>query len=199
MALQIDFRDCQIMAGAKIVAARPVTDAHGAASRARISAWVRSPNGRTAIFHSLQCLRAALLRTSDQGQYRYNARDDHLLLRPWALYIAGLIVFSWGFSADGLLRPFPAHLLHSPRSPIVLSDEWQSTDQIRNAVFQDAQLYLQTIGAVASAQELERIKAGRNNVVGLLRTLEFAFQESKWELLQEAASRLQGAIQLLQQ
>ena len=200
MFLHVDFRDCQILSGANNVAARPITDMDRNAARSRISSWINSPGGRTAVFHSLQCLRDALLRpSSNDSSHPYLARNDHLILRPWTLYIAGLIVFSWGLSVDGLLRPFPVHLLRSPRASIVLSKEWEASDQIKNAAFQDAQLYLQKIGAVASAQELDRIKAGRNNVVGLLRTLEFAFQDSRWELLQEAAARMRGGVQLLEQ
>ena len=198
MSIHVDFRDCQMLSGAKSIAARPVTDSDRAAGRARISAWVNSAGGRDAILHSLQVLRDTMLKQDHHGARQYFSSNDHLLLRPWTLYNAALIVFSWGYMVDGVLRPFPAHLLRSQHSAASWAQEWEASDQVKNACTQDAQLYLSKIGAVASVQELERIKAGRNNVVGLLRTLEFAFQDSKWELLQEAAARMKGAVQMLE-
>ncbi len=65
------------------------------------------------------------------------------------------------------------------------------------AVVKDAQAFLQTVGAVKSPQQLESIKDGRNNVVGILAILETAFRDCRWELLHEAAERLRNAIMLL--
>ncbi|RMD39516.1 hypothetical protein DV735_g5605, partial [Chaetothyriales sp. CBS 134920] len=194
MFLHVDFRDCQMVAGASSIGGKPVTDRARATAKTRLRDWASSSSGRSAVFHALQCLREIFLDPSHDSGPRYRAANDHQLVRPWAFYIAGLIIFTWGYITDGLLRPFPSHLLRSPRAMTVLPQDWEVTDQVRNAAYQDAQLYLSTIGSVTSPQELDRIKAGRNNVVGLLRTLEFAFQDAKWELLQEASVRLQGAV-----
>ncbi|RMZ82188.1 hypothetical protein DV738_g1805, partial [Chaetothyriales sp. CBS 135597] len=198
MFLHVDFRDCQVIAGASNIGGKPVTDRARTTVKTRLRDWVASSGGRSAVFHALQCLREVFLSPSHDSGPRYRAANDHQLVRPWAFYIAGLIIFTWGYITDGLLRPFPSHLLRSPRAMTVLPQDWELTDQVRNAAYQDAQLYLSTIGSVTSPQELDRIKAGRNNVVGLLRTLEFAFQDSKWELLQEACVRMQGAVLLLE-
>ncbi|RMZ89075.1 hypothetical protein DV736_g3707, partial [Chaetothyriales sp. CBS 134916] len=198
MFLHVDFRDCQMIAGASNIAGKPITDSARNAVKGRFRDWAWSASGRTAVFHALQCLREVFLNSSHDSGARYRAANDHQLVRPWAFYIAGLIIFSWGYTTDGLLRPFPSHLLRSPRASTILPQDWEVTDQVRNAAYQDAQLYLSTIGSVTSPQELDRIKAGRNNVVGLLRMLEFAFQDSRWELLQEASVRLQGAVLLLE-
>ena len=37
--------------------------------------------------------------------FSYSARDDYLLNRPWVLYFACLIVWSYGFALDGPIRP----------------------------------------------------------------------------------------------
>jgi hypothetical protein len=219
MAMHIDIRDLQIFAGAKYNLGRPIVDTDRERTKNNVSAWIKSPGGRTAVWHALQLLRETLLpQTSspDGEETMYNARDDHLTHRPWTLYFAGLVIFCWGFMTDGLLRPFPAHLVRSSNgsttpsqrpsitnltstSPSPPSEGAWSTDvqaQVQN--FQEAKLYLQTIGSAVGIGELETVKAGRNNIVGLLRTLEFAFMDARWELLKEGAERLRGAVRKLE-
>lgn len=236
MAMYVDFRDCQIFAGAKSNLGRPITDSDRERSKNNISIWIKSPGGRIAVYHALQALRETFLRTpnsTDDTRAVYSARDDHLIVRPYTLYLAGLVVWCWGFMVDGLLRPFPSHLLVSnlsgltPKATIITSalshthththphahqhqhphsapqptpppTTWESTESIQSATYQDAKLYLSTIGAANNAHDLENIKAGRNNVVGLLRTLEFSFRDSRWELLFEAAERLRAAVGMLE-
>ena len=212
MDMHVDFRDCQIFAGATTNLGRPITDSDRERAKNNISVWIKSPGGRTAVYHALQALRETFLRTpTDDRTPPYNARDDHLIVRPYTLFIAGLIVWCWGFMVDGLLRPYPAHLISSSTSRLTLPPllppnsrsatpgaQWEATDTIQAANFTDAKLYLQTIGAAHSPQDLEGIKAGRNNVVGLLRTLEFSFRDSRWELLHEAGERLRGAVGMLE-
>ena len=226
MHMHVDFRDCQILAGAKSNLGRPITDSDRERARNNISVWVKSSGGRMAVYHALQALRDTFLRNPNNETTPYNARDDHLVVRPYTLFIAGLVVWCWGFMVDGLLRPYPSHLISSTSSRNVTSsgmtsypqtlsrsqshslphtrpsstlngDDWEASETIQAANFTDAKLYLQTIGAASSPHELEGIKAGRNNVIGLLRTLEFAFRDSRWELLHEAGERLRGAVSRL--
>ena len=212
--MHVDFRDCQIFAGAKSNLGRPITDSDRERAKNNISIWIKTSGGRLAVYHALQALRNTFLRASNDDGPQYNARDDHLIVRPHTLFIAALIVWCWGYMVDGLLRPYPSHLLsstgNSSRSSLAgvntainaqsngVGANWESSETIQAANFQDAKLYLQTIGAANSPSELEGIKAGRNNVVGLLRTLEFAFKDSRWELLHEAAERLRGAVAMLE-
>lgn len=228
MHMHVDFRDCQILAGAKSNLGRPITDSDRERAKKNISVWVKSSGGRVAVYHALQALRETFLRNSNDENPPYNARDDHLVVRPYTLFIAGLVVWCWGFMVDGLLRPYPSHLIsssvsrnmtvssmtshphslsrsqslslhHTRPSSALDGNNWETSEAIQAANFTDAKLYLQTIGAAHSPQELEGIKAGRNNVIGLLRTLEFAFRDSRWELLHEAGERLRGAVSMLQQ
>ena len=234
MHMHVDFRDCQIFAGAKSNLGRPITDSDRERAKNNISVWIKSPGGRTAVYHALQTLRETFLRNPNDETPPYSARDDHLIVRPYTLFIAGLLVWCWGFMVDGLLRPYPSHLISSTSSrstmPTSISGltshahtlplpqttsqpnslnpsrpqsrandmDWETSPTIQSANFTDAKLYLQTIGAAHSPMELEGIKAGRNNVVGLLRTLEFAFRDSRWELLHEAGERLRGAVGMLE-
>ncbi|ETN45396.1 uncharacterized protein HMPREF1541_09227 [Cyphellophora europaea CBS 101466] len=221
MAMHVDFRDLQIFAGARYNLGRPIADTDRERTKNNISAWIKSPGGRTAVWHALQLLRETLLPKSTAGpdgeMNAYVARDDNLTHRPWTLYVAGLMVFCWGYMTDGLLRPFPAHLLRPANGTIASGQrpsiqsltstspsphptdlDWSTDPQTQAQNFQEAKLYLQTIGSAVGPAELETIKAGRNNVVGLLRTLEFAFRDAKWELLREGAERLRAALVMLE-
>jgi hypothetical protein len=229
ITMHVDLRDCQIFAGAKSNLGRPITDHDRERAKNNISLWVKSPGGRVAVYHALQALRETFLlvpNSNDDTRAVYSARDDHLIVRPYTLYFAGLVVWCWGFMVDGLLRPFPSHLLstnsvalptskttiipsalsHTSSLPTITPSSdaisnppaWDATDAIQSVNYQDAKLYLSTIGAAHNANELESIKAGRNNVVGLLRTLEFSFRDSRWELLFEAAERLRAAVGMLE-
>ena len=226
MHMHVDFRDCQILAGTKSNLGRPITDADRERAKNNINVWTKSSGGRTAVYHALQALRETFLSKSSDETPPYNARDDHLVVRPYTLFIAGLVVWCWGFMVDGLLRPYPSHLIsasspnmtfsgmkshpqslsrsqsgslpHTRPSSALNGNGWEASEPIQAANFTDAKLYLQTIGAANSPQELEGIKAGRNNVIGLLRTLEFAFRDSRWELLHEAGERLRGAVCMLE-
>ncbi|QPC72479.1 hypothetical protein HYE68_003231 [Fusarium pseudograminearum] len=41
---------------------------------------------------------------------KYDAGSDKLLVRPWALYYASLVLWAYGFVQDGNIEPFPDHL-----------------------------------------------------------------------------------------
>ena len=201
MSMHVDIRDIQIFAGAKSNLGRPVADTDRERAKNTIGSWIRSAGGRTAVWHALQLLKETLLPGSRAGEsdtITYNARDDHITYRSWSLYTAGLIIFCWGFMADGLLRPFPTQLLRSSSLPSSAQPNCEDTPAIHVQNFQEAKLFLQTIGSVKDPAELESVKAGRNNVVGLLRTLEFAFKDARWELLREGAERLRAAVSMLE-
>jgi len=208
MATYVDIMDCQIFAGAKRLFGRTVTNADYERAKCKIFDWAKGPGARVGVFHALQLLRQVILPLTD-GTKSYDARDDYILMRSWALYFSALIVWSYGFAMDGVLRPFPSLVqpMTSPSAPASAMSQ-SSTHNMLNmahdgsefdtdATVRDAHAFLQTVGAVKTPQELESIKEGRNNVVGVLALLEAAFRDSRWELLNEAADRLRNAIMLL--
>lgn len=209
MAMHVECWDCQIFAGIKTLFGRKVTKAEYDRAKAKIFDWCKGPGSKIAVYHALQLLRLVLLPGKDGLRKVYNARDDCLLMRPWAVYYAALVVWSYGFAMDGVLRPFPNFLQTAPspasgggrmsRTPSnsMLSMAHDGTEFQTEAVAKDAEAFLRTVGAVKSPQQLDSIKDGRNNVVGLLATLEAAFRDSRWELLHEAAELLRNAIMLL--
>ncbi|KIY02765.1 uncharacterized protein Z520_01230 [Fonsecaea multimorphosa CBS 102226] len=209
MAMHTDVMDCQIFAGIKRLFGRVVTNADYERVKCKLFDWAKGPSARVAVYHALQLLRSVILPGKGGSRKLYNARDDYLMMRPWILYFAALVVWSYGFALDGVLRPFPS-LLQPDSSPGAASARSHGSNQSTllnmahdgsefqvEAVVKDAHAFLQTVGAVRSPQQLESIKDGRNNVVGVLAILETAFRDSRWELLHEAADLLRNAIVLL--
>ncbi|EXJ95678.1 hypothetical protein A1O1_00801 [Capronia coronata CBS 617.96] len=210
IAMHVDIMECQIFAGVKRLFGRTITNADYERVKCKVFDWAKGGSAKIGVWHALQLLRSVLLPGTNGGSPRslYNARDDHLMVRPWSLYYAALVVWSYGFAMDGVLRPFPSLLqpAASPGATSVLSHSSNhSTLNVASdggemqveAVVKDAQAFLQTVGAVQSPQQLDLIKDGRNNIVGVLAILEAAFRDSRWELLHEAADLLHNALMLL--
>ena len=108
----------------------------------------------------------------------YSARDDFLLNRPWVLYYAVLIVWSYGYALDGSLK--------SPR-PLDTAES-QHADMIA---------FLTRVGGIQDPRELERMR-DRNECLGLLYVLRETFQKCRWQLLHEAAKLLSNCIKMIQ-
>ncbi|KAK5241732.1 hypothetical protein LTR16_009090, partial [Cryomyces antarcticus] len=128
MAMHVDIVDCQIFAGAKRLLGRSITPAdYNGATRRMKEDWAPTARARDATFYALRFLAQVFLPADDaassahsqqqqQQQQQvvspsaaadppltYSARDDFLLNRPWVLYFATLIVWSYGYALDGPL------------------------------------------------------------------------------------------------
>jgi hypothetical protein len=189
MAMFVDIIDCQILAGAKRSMGRVITaNDHVAVSRKLRETWAPSHGARDAVFYALRFLSAVLLPEGDgssglhpsaQG-LAYSARDDNLLNRPWVLYFAALVVWTYGFCLDGpIAPPLPAYTLR--------------THEIQ---FRDLRGFLRRVGGVKSADDLQHVKH-RNGMLGLLMLLKEIFSKTRWELLHEASDMLGNCIELL--
>jgi hypothetical protein len=143
MAMHVDIVDCQIYAGAPKLLGRSIflQDYHGA--QRRMEAWAPTVRARRATFHALRFLRTVLLagdhspnpNTPSSAVLSYSTSDDHLLYRPWSLYFATLIVWSYGFALDGPVK----------ERYQLLSYE----DKVKDMV-----LYLNRVGGVRSPEDL---------------------------------------------
>lgn len=107
----------------------------------------------------------------------YSAREDFLLNRPWMLYFATLIVWSYGYALDGPLSP--PYPLPTP------------ADRVR-----DMQCFLRRVGGVHNPEELGRTE-NRNACLGLLVVMHDMFRRTRWELLHEGSSLLAKCIDML--
>ncbi|KAK3702257.1 hypothetical protein LTR37_014968 [Vermiconidia calcicola] len=189
MAMHVDIIDCQVFAGAERALGRLVTDGDRAVVQKRMrERWAPSARARDSTFYALRFLCEVLIPEEELSSKRthphhpptftYSARDDYLLNRPWILFFAALIVWSYGYALDGVIKP---------------SNYTLTTRELQ--IF-DMQRYLIRMGGVASPDDLENLK-DRNSCLGLLLLLRERFQQPRWELLHEASETLTSCIELL--
>jgi len=189
MAMHVDIIDCQVFAGAGYAVGRLVTDNDRAAVQRRMKdQWAPSARARDAVFYALRFLCEVMIPEEEltlkrpqphkPPTFKYSPRHDYLLNRPWVLFFATLIVWSYGYALDG---------------PIIPSSYTLTSRELQ---IHDMQRYLIRMGGVASPDDLERLQ-NRNSCLGLLLLLQEKFEEPRWELMHEAGETLGSCISLL--
>lgn len=190
MATHVDIVSCQIFARAKRLLGRTTLPLDYTNAQKRIREhWAPKPSARDATFYALKFLAqvltpdtANLKRGTTEagmgGPTAYSARDDFLINRPWVVYVAALIVWSYGYALDGPIR--------SP--PDLTSPEQQTYDM---------RLFLERVGGVEAPDDLIGT-ADRNACMGMLYILQAMFQNCRWELLREGSKLLENCIKMLQ-
>ena len=189
MAMHVDIVDCQIFAGASRLLGRAITpqDYNGAQRRMK-EGWAPTARARDATYYALRFLSKVLLGDSDMAgpngttrslpkEFTYSARDDFLINRPWVLYFATLIVWSYGYALDGPITPL-----------YTLKNDQQ--------VIEDMQGFLSRVGGVTAPDDLANVQ-DRNACLGLLMVMKDAFSKTRWELLHEASKLLEKCIGML--
>lgn len=202
MSMHVDVVDLQIYAGARRLLGRSITRHDAETTRRKIRAWAPTAQARDATFYALKFLSKVLLpeeradmqfeddeqpptpnsRTmsvagSTTGVPVYSARDDHLLNRPWVLYIASLVVWSYGFALEGPLQP-----------PYRVPTGQQE-------IFASMRSFLRASANLRSPTDLTSLQ-NRNQCVGLLLTLQDMFLACRWELLGEASRLLKNCTSI---
>ena len=187
MAMHVDVVSCQVYANAKRLLGRTTLQEDYAQAQRRIrDTWAPKASARDAAFYSLKFLRKVLMPDSGNPHQRaldgkaevsYSARDDSLLNRPWVLYFATLIVWSYGYALEGPMTKIPD----------MTTREQQVFDMRR---------YLTGVGGVKAPDDLAAMK-GRNACMGMLYILRDMFDKCRWELLHEAANLITNCIAML--
>lgn len=187
MAMHVDIVDCQIFARAKRLLGRAIgAQDLQSAQRRMMNIWAPSAKARDAVYYALKFLTSVLLvdrvagTPSSNGFARhddlYSARDDVLLNRPWVLYFAALVVWSYGFALEGPCPDFQ-----------VAPDQQGRVRQMRE--------YLHKYGSISAPSDLQVMK-GINHNTPLLMILKDTFEVTRWELLHEGATLLSNCIHL---
>ncbi|KUI54914.1 Zinc finger protein klf1 [Cytospora mali] len=190
LAMHVDIVDCQIFARAKRLLGRAIgAQDLSSAQRRMKDIWAPSVRARDATWYALKFLCSVLLNQSgnphtngfnsqshSDHELPYCARDDVLLNRPWVLYFAALVVWSYGHALEG---PCP--------DVIIPNSQAERVQQMRE--------YLQMYGGVDYPEELRTMK-GLNNNSSLLLVLKDTFLSTRWELLHEGAMLLSNCVQL---
>ncbi|KAL8659612.1 MAG: hypothetical protein Q9226_000317 [Calogaya cf. arnoldii] len=191
MATHVDIVSCQIFARAKRLLSRTTLPSDYTTAQRRIREhWAPRPSARDATFYALKFLAqvltpdtAGVKRSASEvgmgGPTAYSARDDFLINRPWVVYMAALIVWSYGYALDGSIKSSP---------DIAQSPEKQTYDM---------RLFLERVGGVDDPADLVDTP-DRNACMGLLYILKAMFEKCRWELLHEGAKLLGNCIEMLQ-
>ncbi len=201
MAMHVDIVDCQIYARAPRLLGRTIGPQDYAAAKTRMKEWANTAKARDATFYALRFLADVLcpapgrgppaplhggmtstgggpMMFTPDGRPDYSAREDYLMYRPWVLYFAALIVWSYGYALDG---PLP-----TTRTP-------PSTPTEKHREMRD---YLHRVGSVTAPDGLMAIR-GRNQSAGVLMVVRDMFETTRWELLEEASRLLSNCVELL--
>lgn len=194
MAMHVDMIDCTVFAGSERALGRAITDADREAVQKRMREWAPTARARDAVFYALKFLCEVLIPEEEQQKatvpnnlhlspsrhpvFAYSARDDYLLNRPWVLYFATLIVWAYGYTLDGPLRP-SSYTLNTHELQII-----------------DMRRYLARVGGAKVPNDLE-FMSDRNSCLGLLLLLRACFCEPRWELMHDASDILDKCIKLL--
>lgn len=189
MAMHVDVVSCQIFAKAGRLLGRTTLPNDYAVAQKRIKEnWAPKPSARHATFYALKFLSQVMMADTNSSHrisaplnmeslISYSARDDYLLNRPWVLYFAALIVWSYGYALDGPVRSIPN----------LYTVEQQTYDM---------RAFLTRMGGIQDPRELEQMK-DRNACLGMLYVLKAMFEKCRWELLHEAAHLLGNCINML--
>ena len=184
MAMHVDIVSCQIFAGARRLLGRTTLQSDYEIAQKRIRQnWAPRASARHATFYALKFLGQVLMPdtaasyASPTNFAAYSARDDYLLNRPWVLYYAILVVWSYGYAMDGPIK----------NPPLLSTSEEQAYDMRQ---------YLSQFGGIQAPPDLVNMK-DRNACLGLLHVLQEKFQQCRWQLLHEAAALLGNCIRKL--
>ncbi|GAM90251.1 hypothetical protein ANO11243_082930 [Dothideomycetidae sp. 11243] len=199
IAMHSDLLDCMMFAGATRLLGRVVTvkDRNAASQRVK-ETWAPGPRARDATFYALQFLFSVLL--PNEGVpgvgpecFNYQLRDDVSFNRPWVLYLASMVVWSYGFALDGPLQYANSEgSVHHSRAAVL--DHFNS----RRVRVRDMREFLGWLKAnIRTPQDLALLNGGRNTLLGMLLLLKEAFADAQWELLHEAAQSLGRCVDLL--
>ncbi|KAF1960669.1 hypothetical protein CC80DRAFT_262393 [Byssothecium circinans] len=187
MAMHVDIVDCQIYAGANRLLGRSITSADYVGAQKRMKEhWAPTARARDATFYAIRFLSNVMVADGRSTcpsnnppsiSTNYSAREDSLLNRPWVLYFATLIIWSYGYALDGPVK-----------SQYVLTTyDDKVTDMVR---------FLQRVGGVRSPEDLAKMP-DRNACLGLLIIMRDMFKKTRWELLHEASTLLTKCIEML--
>ncbi|KAK7409343.1 hypothetical protein QQX98_008467 [Neonectria punicea] len=127
ITVYISMPELCIFAGVPQILGRTVSSLDWRRTEAKIKEWVASPGAIGGVYHALQLIKLILLQEDPRRNVlgeasgmsanftpppypKYDAGNDNLLNRAWALYYASLVLWAYGFVQDGDIDPFPENL-----------------------------------------------------------------------------------------
>lgn len=185
-----DIIDIQIFSGTKRLLGRRVSDKDYVNVVHRMKSWACTPVARHAVLHAFKLLFAALLSrpaktaTNDIQNHQptivYNCRYDSMFYRPWAIYIASLII--WAYQ-----RASSMHFSGTFTQQHLIEGQ------------DERELCCRYLSACAAMEDPARILAmlSVSGCAAILSVVAKEFANGEPELLQEASKRLQSCRDML--
>jgi hypothetical protein len=163
IVIHIPLVDFHTFVGAPHLVGNSVTKDEHDKSRARLKAWSRTHGARRALSHCILLIQETMF-----TRKRYHASEDNIALRPWCLYHASLILWTYGVMTEGM----PA----------------------TNKFGAEEYLVHMLSGLLGDPREIE----DKNQTSGLLIAVRKALANCRWQLLQEAQSTLDRLINMVE-
>ena len=161
LTIHVNLIDFHIFAGAPALTSNHITREEYGRAKKRIKAWCSKPAAKRTLLHCVLLIQETMFTRS-----RYRAKDDNIALRPWCLYHATLVLWTYGIVTEG-----------------------KYTGRVPGA--EEYLVHLLT-GLMGDLVQLK----GTNKNAGLLSAVRDSLSDCRWELLQEAYSTLNRLIEL---
>lgn len=161
--INVQLTDFHTFVGAPSLVSNSITKDEYEKARSRLKAWSQTSGAKRALSHCVLLIQETMF-----TRKRYRAADDNIALRPWCLYHASLVLWTYGVMTEGL-----------PSGNKFGAEEY---------------LVHMLSGLRGDPDEL----GGKNQTSGLLSTVREALSDCRWELLQEAHATLGRLIDMTQ-
>lgn len=160
--------DVQVYAGAKYITGRAVSESDILRIETYMQQWAVTVNARWAVVHAARLLREVLV----DG---WMAKNDPIMMRPWGVYHATLVIWSYGFAMSH--QPGNEYLLEQPTDLSLAFEHSQPSDREEMS----AQWYIESVSKVADADEILSIR-GLSRTLGVLLKVRGCVANCWWEL-----------------
>lgn len=161
ITIHVNLIDFHVFAGAPSLTGSSVTRNEYAEAKKRIRSWSEQSIAKKTLS---QCV--LLIQETMFTRRQYKASEDNIALRPWCLYHATLVLWTYGIMTEG-----------KSYEPMLGAEEY---------------LVHMLSGLMGDLDQIH----GTNRTSGLLETVRDSLSGCRWELLQEAYSTLSKLIEI---
>jgi hypothetical protein len=183
----IDILYCQILAGARLLLGRRVSQKELASAKSYAATWATTSEAHVAVLHSAKLLAETLMpqrcsmrdRSSGTFSIEYSCRSDPCIYRPWSLYLAALTIWTY-------------HYTTNQRAP----NEEMTESSLEHDLERTAYCHIASLAESHDVNQLTE-KVSNRGCSAVLQYLSDNLATADPEILIEASSRLRECRKLL--
>ncbi|KZF25827.1 hypothetical protein L228DRAFT_84633 [Xylona heveae TC161] len=196
ISLQVEIIDLQILAGAKHIIGRPVTESDYARSRQRIDNWVETnvASAVKAASHAAHLLRDGIRKLK-------NWDVDNVFHYPWCLYIATLTCWAFHTAGSGSnaneIQRFRTMRPEKRREAAESQNDSSLEEDYEECVDWDARAEMNMVISAMTRSNMEemRLSRGSYGTAGLTKIMTKHLSTIRWALVREGMIVLQSLEQ----